>query len=328
MRSSFKLAAAFLALLAGSSSAGQPLTGTPKEQIAQIQAAIAKSGAKWVAGETSLSNLSEEEMQARLGALDIEKPLTGVPALDESKLSADRPAKLDWRDNHGNYVSPITDQKKCGSCWSFAMTAGLESYVMRHKTNGQAVDLSEQMMLSCSKAGTCKGGQLNADYLKNTGLPKESFYPYNATDSACSDAAAGWEASAKEHKIGDWNMVWKNQELLKRALAQYGPIPTAYFVFEDFKNYKSGVYSYTTGKKLGGHAVLLVGYDDAEQYFIVKNSWSENWGEKGYFRIAYSQMDNDVSFGLQSISYNTSADKKRQDYLDMTLSDARIPVFK
>jgi C1A family cysteine protease len=320
------IAAALLVMSTGSSSfAGQPLTGTPREQIAQVQAAIAKSGAKWVAGENSLTNLSDEEWQARVGYNF--KPLN-VPVLDESNLTGSRPAQLDWRDNQGNYVSPVTDQKKCGSCWAFAMTAGLESYVMRTQTNGQPVDLAEQVMLSCSGAGTCKGGQLNASYLKSTGLPPEADYPYTATDGSCGTAASGWQGRAQ--KIGDWNMVWKNLELIKMALAQYGPIPTAYFVFEDFKNYKSGVYSYTTGKKLGGHAVLLVGYNDAEKYFIVKNSWGPGWGENGYFRIAYDQMDNEVNFALQSISYNTASAKRRQDYVDKTLADwgRALPVVK
>ena len=76
---------------------------------------------------------------------------------------------------------------------------------------------------------------------------------------------------------------------LKSALYQNGPIVVSFEVFSDFYNYKSGIYSFTRGYDVGGHIVLLVGYDDSQQCFIVKNSWGPGWGEGGFFRIAYSQ---------------------------------------
>ncbi len=312
-------AAAFLVLLSGSSPsfAQQALSGKADEQIAYIQALIHKTGAKWVAGETSLSNLSQEEWQARVGYNF--QPLD-APPIEEPAVFGPPPAKLDWRDNNGNYVSPITDQKKCGSCWAFAMTAGLESSVMRNRnTSGAPIDLSEQVMLSCSGVGSCDGGTLNADFLETTGLPPESFYPYTATDGACETAASGWEKAAK--KIGSWGSVSKTVAAFKTALNSYGPLPTAFYVYEDFMHYKSGIYTYTTGKKLGGHAVLLVGYNDAEQYFIVKNSWGPGWGEQGFFKIAYSEMKNSVKFGLITIAYKSAAQQRELQILNKTMEE-------
>jgi C1A family cysteine protease len=74
-------------------------------------------------------------------------------------------------------------------------------------------------------------------------------------------------------------------------------------VYADFFSYVSGVYSYTKGTYQGGHAVLIVGYDHTYQYFIVKNSWGDDWGEAGYFKIAYSQLTNVVKFGQYTILY-------------------------
>ena len=139
-------------------------------------------------------------------------------------------------------------------------------------------------MLSCSGTGSCNGGRLNAGYLEKSGLPPEKFYPYTATNGTCSDLIEGWQNEA--YKIGDYKSVWRNESSLKKALVKYGPLPTAMMVYEDFMHYKSGIYSHVTGKKLGGHAVMLIGYNDAEEYFIVKNSSSVKWGEEGYFKIA------------------------------------------
>jgi hypothetical protein len=91
--------------------------------------------------------------------------------------------------------------------------------------------------------------------------------------------------------------------MLKDVLYAHGPIPTAMEVYDDFFSYTSGVYSYTSGSHAGGHAILLVGYDDAGQYLIAKNSWGSWWGESGYFRIAYSQLTSVVHFGEYTIYF-------------------------
>lgn len=276
-----------------------------KEQIAAVQKAIKEKGAKWEAGETSLSSLSREEWQARVGYNF--QPID-APALAEFG-PAGIPAGVDWRSNDGNFVTPIRDQKKCGSCWAFAMTGGLESYALRTENKpGVDLDLSEQVMVSCSGVGSCSGGYLSAGFLKKTGLPPESFYPYTATDGKCETAAAGWQNAA--YRIGTYSSVSKTLTAIKTALANYGPLPTAFMVYEDFMHYKTGIYSYTTGKRLGGHAVLLVGYNDEGRYFIVKNSWNTKWGEEGYFRIAYSEMNNSVNFGMSTIVYQKASPKE------------------
>ncbi|MDO8804407.1 MAG: C1 family peptidase [Elusimicrobiota bacterium] len=295
------MAAAFLA--ASPAFSQQALTGDVKEQIKDVQAAIIKAGAKWTAGETSVSN--DRESWQYLVGLNFE-PVDAEPV--DLTAAAELPAALDWRNANGNFVTSPKNQKKCGSCWAFSMTGGLESYtLLKQNTPGRDLDLSEQVMLSCSGAGSCRGGRLSAGFLTKTGLPLESAYPYTATDGSCSAAEAGWQAGAS--KIGAWGSVSKNLTAIKTALAKYGPLPIAFMVYEDFMLYKTGIYSYTTGKRLGGHAVLLVGYNDEEKYFAVKNSWDLGWGEEGFFRIAYSEMNNSVSFGLSTIAYRASKDE-------------------
>jgi hypothetical protein len=78
-------------------------------------------------------------------------------------------------------------------------------------------------------------------------------------------------------------------------------------VYDDFYYYTGGVYTHTSGNLAGAHAVLLVGYDDAGQYFTVKNSWGTGWGEAGYFKIAYSEVKSVVNFGDWTIAYTGAA---------------------
>jgi hypothetical protein len=64
------------------------------------------------------------------------------------------------------------------------------------------------------------------------------------------------------------------------------------------------VYKHTTGKKLGGHAVSLVGYDDAARAWIVRNSWGEDWGDKGFFKISWD--DDDSAIAYRTWQYNVA----------------------
>ncbi len=290
-------------LSAGPAFSQGALSGGLKEQIKEVQAAISASGARWIAGETNISAARED--WPWLVGFDFQ-PVEAEPV--ELTAAAELPAALDWRDANGNFVTAPRNQKKCGSCWAFAMTGGLEAYtLLKRNTPGKELDLSEQVMLSCSGAGSCSGGYLSAGFLGKSGLPPEEAYPYTATDGDCKTAAAGWQEGA--YKIGAYGSVTKNIEAMKTALLKYGPLPTAMMVYEDFMYYKEGVYSYTTGKRLGGHAILLVGYNDGGQYFIVKNSWDLGWGEQGFFRIAYSEVTGKSGFGMSTIAYRAAKEE-------------------
>ncbi|PIU20729.1 MAG: hypothetical protein COT18_00705 [Elusimicrobia bacterium CG08_land_8_20_14_0_20_59_10] len=284
-----------------------------KMEILDIQDTIAASGAKWVAGETAVS----EQDAAFLTGLSLE-PIEGPPAPEASEKGLAR--TFDWRNSGGNFVTPPRSQGGCGSCWAFAMTGALESYMLRTRnTPGVDLDLSEQVFVSCSKAGSCKGGALYPAFLSDKGLPAEAAYPYAAVNGSCSAAAAGWQKDA--NKIAGWGIVaGGSSSRLKASLVKYGPLPTSMLVYEDFRHYKSGIYSRVSGKYLGGHAVLLVGYNDDEEYFMVKNSWGPDWGEDGYFRIAYSEMSSRVFFGgLYSLAYHAGGGNKSVEALDLRI---------
>ncbi len=274
--------------------------------LSDLQHSLKMRGARWAAGETSMTRLSPAEQQKRLGLIPSlntgRETNRSLEALEEAPLFA-LPASLDWRNNGGNFVTPVRDQGGCGSCWAFASTAGLESSALiANHTPGIDLNLSEQVLVSCGGVGSCGGGPLVDDFFQSTGLPVESCYPYTATNGTCSNACANWRSNT--YKISGYQYVSASESSLKTALNNYGPLVTTMAVYSDFFSYSSGVYHYVSGSLAGYHAVLLVGYDDAGQYFIVKNSWGTWWGESGFFRIAYSELRSPTSFGgLDTVAY-------------------------
>lgn len=283
---------------------GTALADTPS--VEQISEAIKEQGLNWTPREYSRTFATGLLFD---GKSEQTKELPAGP-----KVAA-LPSSLDWRNQGGNFVSSVKDQANCGSCWAFAGVGAFESlYAISNGTPGSFLDLSEQILVSCCADNYgCDGGYMNvtANFLRTEGTYYESCFSYTATDNYCSNACSGWEDNA--FKIDSYQFVSQSADALKAAV-QSGPLQVAFTVFDDFDSYGGGVYECTEfTADPGGHAVLLVGYEDTVGgqygggYFIVKNSWGTSWGESGYFRIGYSQVTNAVGFGEDSYSYTVSS---------------------
>jgi len=263
--------------------------------VEAIQKAIDEAGYNWKAGETEISKMSPEARRQLLGDTgprekNIDDQIIDLPDVENL------PSHFDWRDNSGNWVTPVKNQNPAGSCWSFSATAQLESWY-RITTNDPdtMIDLSEQFLISCDDEATANGGYFTGyalDFILDVGgVPSESCFPYTADDAPCSNACEDWQSEALT--FPGWGYVTGSKPLIdniKQAVYQH-PLSVSMQVYSDFYNYTSGVYKRVSENSEGGHAVLIVGWDDAERCWIVKNSWGPSWGEDGYFRITWDDMD-------------------------------------
>jgi C1A family cysteine protease len=202
------------------------------------------------------------------------------------------PASWDWRENNG--VTSIKDQEACGSCWAFSTNASFESLLLIKQNLNS--DLSEQYLVSCNPAGWgCNGGWWAHQMLVDSGAVLEQDFPYEATDLPCNGPydhfakPAGWSYLDGDNKVPE-------VEKIKQAIYQYGPVSAGVYVGTAFQSYDSLVFDqdespgsfFSCGPSAQvNHAILLVGWDDSKQAWILKNSWGEGWGEKGYMWIKY-----------------------------------------
>jgi C1A family cysteine protease len=287
----------------------------PDEEVENIRQMIKAKNARWHADKTSLSGLSLKERKRRLGAEEFEDVMAATFGSD---TSAPIPAvmglsgTLDWRNVEGTaYVSPVKSQGSCGSCWAFATAAGLESQAMI-STGGLPIDLSEQTLVSCSGAGSCSSGSITtaSSFLRDVGIPVESCFKYTGTNNVCTNACLNWQDAA--YRITGWHRASTTTvtvDDMKNALYSYGPFIAGMHVYNDFYSYRSGIYSYASGSYVGAHAVLVVGFDDVQRAFIVKNSWGSGWGEAGYFLISYDEVGGTSRFGFSSIVHDGFAEE-------------------
>lgn len=278
-------------------------------------AMINEAAGSWTAADNPVWRLDPQERRGRLGLARPDLPPEPAPPPEVLALgtSASLPSSFDWRDAGGNFVSAVRNQGGCGSCWAFASAAALEAKaLLAGHSPGADLDLSEQLLVSCSGGGSCAGGVLHttAAFIRDQGVAVESCFPYNATDGLCASACAGWRDDV--YRIDGYTSHYGTDPaariaLMKGLVYAGGPAVVAMDVYDDFYGYRSGVYRKTPGAAYeGGHAVLLVGWDDAAAAFIVKNSWGTWWGESGYFRIGYDQVAGDVDLGWWVVAYGAA----------------------
>ena len=281
-----------------------------EQRLMQVRQAIQKTKARWKADANPISRLPMAAQRKLLGW--IPSPTSDlytadIEQLDGTTYTAALPASFDWRNVNGNsYVTPVKRQR-CGDCWAFAAIGALEARQAIDGTSNE--DLSEQLLVSsCCNTGSCSGGYIvsTSQFIRDSGSPDEACYPYLGRDSSCNQACSSWREAARQ--VSSYTRVSQTATALKSALYTHGPINVGMMVYSDFSSYSSGIYEHAYGQQEGGHAVLIVGYDDDQQCFIVKNSWGTDWGENGFFRIAYSQVDGVVDFGAEACVYGDEID--------------------
>jgi hypothetical protein len=212
------------------------------------------------------------------------------------------PTAYDARDDR--IVTPAKNQAACGSCWAFASVGAMESHMLKAYGAGPE-DLSEQQQVSCNTdMYGCGGGNSTAIlYWELTGPLYESCFPYTALDTTLCEEA-GCEQLG--FRVIDWHTVAPGD--FKNSLYTYGPSYWRFDVHTDFYTFwgaysPGAVYVNQSRSFEGGHAVLLIGWDDGKGAYLCKNSWGGGGPNgDGTFWIAYAGHANDLSFGMANFS--------------------------
>ncbi|HRF45646.1 MAG TPA: C1 family peptidase, partial [Candidatus Competibacteraceae bacterium] len=229
------------------------------------------------------------------------------PTAESMLPMAALPAAWDWRTS-GAGLTPVRDQGNCGSCWAFATVGALES-TLKVKM-GSDVNASEQFLVSCNNNSySCSGGWFAHDYHANTlgklqtvaGAAPETDMPYTASNGSCK------ALSNHPNRISSWSYLAgytvPSVDQIKNAIYTYGSVAAAVCVGSAFQGYRSGVFatdeSAACGTNKVNHAIVLVGWDDATQSWVLRNSWGPSWAEQGYMRIKYGTSN--VGFGANYV---------------------------
>jgi len=273
--------------------------------------------ANWVSGKTWVSELPKEKIKNILGSLESPKgSLLDIATNKNLDELAAYPLAVDWRNQSGvDWVGPVVGQGNCGSCVAFAAIATLEVQVaINSGLPWFKPSFSAQDLFSCGD-GACDYGwwpTSAAAHLKKKGVVDAACAPYlsgvTGKDEQCTETCSSYKERLV--KIEDYDNHSSINDVI--AALQNGPLITSMTVYEDFLTYKSGIYRHNKGSNVGGHAISLIGYNQTERYWIIRNSWGNTWGENGFARISWEDSS---GIGRSTISLDLKDSKKHLQFM-------------
>lgn len=269
----------------------------PQAIDASQDAALARSSTSSISRTRSYEKLEEEIISRyQLPKFHWVKDKTDSRDYIYKSTPVRTPTSVDLR----QWCTLIEDQGNLGSCTGQAIAGAIE-YL--NKKSGKITDVSRLFIYYYERAILGTIGYDSGAYIRDgikvvskNGAPLEQYWPYvirryttQPNNTALNDAA--------RRKVTLYERVTNLQGCIN-ALANGYPITVGFYVYSSFMGSSvtsTGVMPYPNTSRerlLGGHAVLLVGYNNTTNRFIARNSWGTGWGDRGYFYMPYQVIDN------------------------------------
>lgn len=215
-----------------------------------------------------------------------------LPDVDhEARADTDKwglPINFDGRTQWGKCIKSGGDQSTCNGCWAFGIINLLND---RFCIKGKDITLSVQDLLECTPGNKCCTGGYASNgykYMMDVGVVAASCKQFRKTCNECRPS------SCTRYKCKPNSMFWATTiQQAQREIQKNGPIQAVFDVYDDFPYYEEGVYYKTSKNLLGIHTVEVLGWGVEKdiRYWLCKNSWGDDWGDKGFFKIKMGDCD-------------------------------------
>ncbi|KAE8744205.1 Cathepsin B-like peptidase 2 [Frankliniella occidentalis] len=276
----------------------------------------------WTAGRNFGPHVTTEYIKKLLGV----RPDAGNQRLPDvaphlAIADEDIPAEFDARTAwpECKTISEVRDQGGCGSCWALAAVTAMSDRVCVASNGKTQVSLSAEDLVSCCRicGMGCNGGYpaMAWQYFKHWGLVSGGYLPDKSEGcldysvlpcehhtagprGTCDEgptpkctrkcsAASGLTYKKSLYYAKSAYSVSSDPKAIQKEIMTNGPVEVAFSVYDDFPNYKDGVYTKTSNTFLGGHAVRAIGWgeENGTPYWLIANSWNTDWGKDGLFKI-------------------------------------------
>ena len=225
------------------------------------------------------------------------------------QILANLPPSVDLRPQ----CPPVYDQGQLGSCTSNAIAGAVEFDLIKEQQ--KRIFVPSRLFLYYNERviegtqDTDSGAEIR-DGIKSVasqGDCPEDLWPYDITKFAVKPPAQCYQ-SAKQYEAVKYQRLQQDLNQLKGCLASGYPFVFGFTVYSSFESQQVATTGHASmpqpGEEVvGGHAVVAIGFDDSQQWFLVRNSWGTSWGVKGYFTMPYTYLlDQNLSSDFWTIS--------------------------
>ena len=257
-----------------------------------------------------------------------------LPEKKFEKKNYNLPESYDPREKYPKCESlnEVRDQANCGSCWAFGATEAMSDRICIHSDQKLQTSVSAQNLLTCcSSCGLgCHGGYPSSawKYWQTTGISTGGLYgdiktcqpyflppcdhygegshgdcPPQVETPQCKTDCSDGNKKEYENEMTYGESVYSiiGEENIMKEIYENGPVEGTYYIYEDFITYKSGIYQHVVGELIGDHDIKILGWgvENGVKYWICVNSWNEEWGDKGFFKIKRGNNE----CGIENIAY-------------------------
>ncbi|CAD5207346.1 unnamed protein product [Bursaphelenchus okinawaensis] len=282
-------------------------------------------GTTWTATfENRFRSVPRERFVSFLGQIDdpsIDLSNFGQPLTSRAhiKLPEHFDAREKWPECKS--IRTITDQSSCGNCWAVSSASAISDRICIGSHGKKQVIISAQDLTSCCPfcGAGCFGGDMRTafHYYARYGIVSGGAYNDNETCRPYPFAPCDHDVTPgkypecpdtysetpkcerkcvngskieyeKDRHYGVYPFSVHGEDAMMKEIYVNGPVASRFLVFEDYFYYKSGIYQHVGGgEPISGHAVRIIGWgvENGTKYWLIANSWNEDWGEKGLFRM-------------------------------------------
>jgi len=286
----------------------------------------------WTAGwNNHFNGMPLEVVRRTMGVKGLGKARGVAPEINVASI----PDTFDSRDKWPACptIFEIRDQAACGSCWAIAVAEAMSDRICIQNKGDYVHVSAEDLMTCCDECGNgCDGGYPLAavQFMVDTGIVTGSNYTVNTGCSPykippcdhhldhpgkyqpCGESQPtppcekkcidGYDKSYSDDKHfgSSAYSVDSSVSKIQKEIMTNGPVVAAFTVYEDFLHYKSGVYQHVSGGIAGGHAVKIIGWgtENSVPYWLVANSWNNDWGLDGFFKMIRGKDEGGFESGI------------------------------
>ena len=201
--------------------------------------------------------------------------------------SQEIPEFFDSREKWPNFISKIYDQKTCGACYAMSTAAAFSMRFCIKNNISQIIDFSPQNLINCLSGCQGEFPDIVWEYINENGITTDKCLSYKNGANKCDTKCDSNNDNFNKYYSGKPKFL-EDEISIKKEIMKNGPVTSMLYIYNDYYNYKSGIYVHTGDKNyLGFHAIVIIGWgiENNIKYWIIQDSYGTSRGENGYMRI-------------------------------------------